>query len=75
MKHQVCNAQQKKAKSDVFNDPDESSAFWLQDFAQNVLSVKFRESQLDYFGKRGMRLHDDVFFVKKKFLKLEMKYI
>ena len=33
MKHQVCDAQQKKAKSDACNDLDESSAFWLQDFA------------------------------------------
>ena len=33
MKHQVCDTQQKKAKSDAFNDLDESSAFWLQDFA------------------------------------------
>ena len=29
MKYQVGDAQQKKAKSDVFNDLDESSAFWL----------------------------------------------
>ena len=42
MKHQVHDAQQKKAKSDVFNDLDKSSAFWLRDFAQ-VMPVKFRE--------------------------------
>ena len=27
MKHQICESQQKKAKSDVFNDLDEVSAF------------------------------------------------
>ena len=65
MKYQVRDAQQKKAKSDVFNDLDKSSAFWLRDFAQKVLPVKFREGQREYFGKRGISLHVDVFFVKK----------
>ena len=67
MKHQVHDAQQKKAKSDVFNDLGESSVFWLQDIAQKVLPVKFQEGQCKYFGKRGMSLHVDVFFVKKRF--------
>ena len=58
-------AQQERAKSDVFNDLDESSAFWLQDFAQKVLPVKFREDEHEYFGKRGMNLHVDVFFIRK----------
>ena len=43
MKHQVRDTQQKKAKTDVFNYLDESSAFWLQDIAQ-VLPVKFQGS-------------------------------
>ena len=43
MKHQVHDAQQKKANSDVFNDLDKSSAFWHRDFAQKVLPVIFRE--------------------------------
>ena len=58
----------KKAKSDILNDLDESSAFWFQDFAQKVLPVKFREGQHEYFGKRGMSLHVDVFFVKKDYI-------
>ena len=41
MKHQVRDAQQKKARSDVFNDLDESFAVWIRDFAQKVLPVKF----------------------------------
>ena len=41
MKDQVRHAQKKKAKSDVFNDLDECSAFWLRDFAQKVQPVKF----------------------------------
>ena len=65
MKHQVREAQQERAKSDVFNDFDEYSAFWPQDFAQKVLPVKFREGEHEYFGKRGMNLHVDVFFIRK----------
>ena len=65
MKHQICEAQQKKAKSDVFNDLDEVSAFWLQDFATKVLPVKFWEGEHEYFSKRGMSLYVDVFFIKK----------
>ena len=64
MKHQIREVQQKKAKSDVFNDLDEVSAFWLQDFAK-VLPVKFWEGEHEYFGKRGMSLHVDMFFIKK----------
>ena len=59
MKHQVCEAQQ----NDL--DLDETSAFWLQDFAQKVLPVKFWEGEHEYFGERGMILYVDVFFIKK----------
>ena len=55
-----------KAKSDVFNDLHETSAFWFQGFAQKVLPVKFQEGEHEYFGKRGMSLHVDEFFLKKE---------
>ena len=45
MKHQVRDAEQKKAKSNVFNELDESSAVWLRDFTQKVLPVKYRDVQ------------------------------
>ena len=45
MKHQVRDAEQKKAKPDVFNDLDESSAVWPQDFTRKVLPVKYRDVQ------------------------------
>ena len=32
-------------------------AFWLKDFGQKVLSMKFRESQNEYFGKKGMSFY------------------
>ena len=33
------------------------AAFWLKDFSQKVLSMKFRESQNESFGKKGMSLY------------------
>ena len=63
-KYQVCDAQQKKVKSSAFNNLDESSALWLQDFAPKVLPVRFQESQHEYFNKKEMNLHIDVFLSK-----------
>ena len=41
-------------------------AFWLKDWAQKVLPFTFREKQSDYFGKKGMSVHVDVFFKKNE---------
>jgi hypothetical protein len=62
MKHQIRDAQQKMAKIMAFEQLDEETGFWLKDFCQKILPAKFRESQKDYFGKKGMTLHVDVFF-------------
>lgn len=40
------------------------SALWIRDYCQNVLPMRFRESQSSYFGKKGMSLHADVFLMK-----------
>ena len=40
-------------------------AFWLKDFIQKVLPIKLKEGQKEYFGKKGMSLHIDVFFAKQ----------
>ena len=45
---------------------DHETAFWLKDFCQKLLPVKFREGQKDYFGKKGLSLHVDVFIVKNE---------
>ena len=36
--------------------------FWLKDYCQKVIPMKFREGQVDYFGKKGLSLHVDVLF-------------
>ena len=52
VKHLIRDAQQKKAKEYAFAKLKENTAFWLRDFCQKVLTVKFRESQQHYCGKR-----------------------
>ena len=44
LKHLIRDAQQKKAKKYVFANLKENTAFWLRDFCQKVLPVKFQES-------------------------------
>ena len=61
VKHLMRDVQQRKAKSDAFLQLDNETAFWLKDFSQKILPVKFREGQKEYFGKKGMSMHIDVF--------------
>ena len=62
MKHQMRDYQQRQAKSYCFNRLDSKTALWIKDFAQKVLPQNYREGQKEYFGKKGMSLHIDVFF-------------
>ena len=71
VKHLMRDAQQKKAKIDAFSKLDSETGFWLKDFCQKILPVKFREEQKEYFGKKGMSLHVDIFFLRKEMEKLE----
>lgn len=64
MKHQIRDSQQRKAKTFCFDNLDDETAFWLKDFAQKVLPMRYREGQREYFGKKGMSMHVDVFFRK-----------
>ena len=66
MKHQMRDYQQRKAKTFCFDNLNEKTGFWLKDFAQKVLPVRYREGQREYFGKKGMSLHIDVFFRKSQ---------
>ena len=61
VKHLMWDAQQ----YDAFSLLDHDTGFWIKDFAQKVLPVKFREGQKDYFGKKAMSMHIDVFMVGK----------
>ena len=34
------------------------------DFSQKIIPIKYRKSQKEYFGKKGMTLDIDIFFYK-----------
>ena len=61
----MCDAQQKKAKSFGFDQLDDETCLWLKDFSQKILPIKFREGWREHFGKKGMSLHTDIFFLEK----------
>ena len=44
--------------------------FWFKDWTQKILPSILREKQSDYFGKKDMSLHVDVFFQRKEIAKL-----
>ena len=60
------DGQQKKAKQEAFQKLDAHTGFWLKNFCQKDLPVRFREGQREYFGKMGMSLHVDILFLKKE---------
>ena len=47
------NAQQCKAKEEIMGKLDDKTAFWLKDFSKKVLPMEFRETQKNYFRKKG----------------------
>ena len=48
---------QDEARLEVIDSLNESSVLLVQDWAMKFLSRKFRESQSDWFAKRGMSWH------------------
>lgn len=61
MRHIIRSVQQEKAKTIALDQTDEETAFWLQDWSQKILPQNYREKQQDYYGKRGISMHVDVF--------------
>ena len=64
MQHLMRDSHQEKAKTSALEKLDINTAYWLKDYAQKVLPAKYRETQKDYFGKKGMTLHIDVVLFK-----------
>ena len=75
MKHQIRDHQQRKAKTYAFDHLTDETAFWLKDFAQKVIPIRYREGQREYFGKKGMSLHIDVFFRQQEDRLLKYVYM
>ena len=62
--HTARSINQDSARVDVLESLDESSVFVVQDWAMKYLPRKYRESQTDWFGKRGIPWHISVAFRK-----------
>ncbi|GBM65883.1 hypothetical protein AVEN_49928-1 [Araneus ventricosus] len=64
MKHTIRDVQQTNAKIFAVSKLTSKTALWIKDWAQKIIPIKFRESQREYFGKKGMSLHIDVLLFK-----------
>ena len=62
--HILRSIHQDSARIDLMDSLDESSVFLVQDWAMKFLPRKYRESQTDWFGKRGIPWHISVAFRK-----------
>ena len=62
--HILRSINQDAARVDVLESLDESSVLIVQDWAMKYLPRKYRESQTDWFGKRGIPWHISVAFRK-----------
>ena len=64
MKHILQGVKQNQAKQYAMTQISSLCGFWICDWAQKVIPSKFRESQHDYYAKKGMSLHVDVLILK-----------
>ena len=60
--HQLRSVHQDQARLDAINALDEHSALIVSDWAMKFIPQRYRESQQDWFGKRGMSWHIAVVF-------------
>lgn len=58
--HQLRSTQQDKARTDLLNELDESDVLVTLDWAMKFLPQKYRETQADWFAKRGISWHISV---------------
>lgn len=58
--HQLRSLQQDKARTTVLEDLDETKVLITQDWAMKWLPQRYRETQADWFGKRGISWHISV---------------
>ena len=63
--HQLRLINQEEAKTNVINQLDDRSVVMVQDWAIKWVPMKYRESQTDWFGKRGLPWHVTVIIRSK----------
>ena len=70
--HLLRSTNQNESRLDVIDELDETSVLLVLDWAMKYLPKKFRESQTDWFGKRGLPWHITVATRKGNDGKIEM---
>ena len=55
--HQLRMVHQDTARTDIIDSLQEDSVLITQDFAMKFLPTQYRETQADFFGKRGISWH------------------
>lgn len=70
--HLLHSTNQDESRLDIIDELDETSALLVLDWAMKYLPRKFRESQSDWFGKRGLPWHITVAMRKGTGGKMEM---
>ena len=70
--HLLRSTNQNESRLDVIDELDETSVLLVLDWAMKYLPKKFRESQTDWFGKRGLPWHISVAMRKGNDGKIEM---
>ena len=58
--HQLRTTQQDKARTDILENLDEKTVLVTIDWAMKFLPEKYRETQADWFAKRGISWHISV---------------
>jgi len=59
--HQLRMVHQDTARTDIVDSLPEDSVLITQDFAMKFLHAQYRETQVEFFGKRGISWHLTVF--------------
>jgi hypothetical protein len=58
-KHIIRGSQQDLSKKAMFQELKPGILYWLRDYGMKILPKKFREKQIDWFGKKGITNHID----------------
>ena len=56
-RHLLRAVHQDRARQEALDEVDSSKVFITQDFAMNFLPRRFKETQMEWFGKRGISWH------------------
>jgi hypothetical protein len=62
-KHILRGSQQEYGKQKILATISTSCVYWLRDWGMKILPRKFRETQKDWFGKKGIANHIDCLFI------------